>query len=761
MAIQTVSSPAADVDGAGRRAGTQTAGERALDLCTAGFDVDYAALVVDGGLSARRGPAHLDAQALSAVGSGRRRLVLDARHWAAVHLSSATVGRSGTLVVARGETAFDDHDLEALEAAAWLVEAALDGQRAVRALHEQQALLARLIRIQRSIALRAPLHDVFDVITAGAAELTGDDIVSLRLIDPDHPSASRLQAAIGLSDHERDQVAALAVSGGASGLAMRHNGLAVIEDYPSSPRAHPALAAAGVQAAMAAPVHENGRVIGSLVVATRRPGRRYGAVEGQLLLTFAEHASLAVTDARMMEALRAAVDDSLRLALHDPLTGLANRTRYLDRLRHAVNHDRRADQLAAVVLVDLDDFARVNDRHGHRVGDDLLKAVANRIRQAVRSMDTVARLSGDEFAVLVEDVSGAADATAAAEALQRAVASVALPDGSPLTASVGVAVAEPGRDGAEVAMRNADVALAQAKAAGHGRTVVFETSMYERLMERLELEEDLRRAVARDEIALHFQPVVTLPEGQVVGAEALARWHHPARGWVPAPRFIAVAEETGLIVPLGRQLLRAACQQAARWQSAGAGHTPLTVSVNLSGRQLQDPGLVATVEGALAEAGLAPGSLVLEITESVLIHDAEGVADQLAALRGLGVRLALDDFGTGFSSLSYLLRLPVDTLKMDRCFVASVGRDQDHRRLAAAIVTLAESLGLHCVAEGVEEQSQAEELAAMGCRRAQGYLYGRPVPAADFEAQLRRPNDGTNRPRAGDRCAISGYGEAH
>jgi diguanylate cyclase (GGDEF)-like protein/PAS domain S-box-containing protein len=431
-------------------------------------------------------------------------------------------------------------------------------------------------------------------------------------------------------------------------------------------------------------------------------------------------------------------------AFHDPLTGLANRTLFRDRVAHALAREGRHPSGVVALFLDLDDFKTVNDSLGHREGDRLLGIVGERLLNATRGCDTVARLGGDEFAVLLENARTEEDAVIVAERIISAVKTPIVLAGQDVLvgASVGIARARP-EDGAEELLRNADVAMYKAKQRGKNTYEIFAPAMHAALMDRLELEADLRRVVlegACAELRVHYQPIVELSGGEITGVEALTRWQHARRGLVPPTAFIPIAEATGLIVPLGRWVLRQACAQAARWQAArtpGAqapvapAHQPLTLSVNLSARQLQHPSIVEDVRGALEASGLAPASLVLEITESVIIQDAAAALATLHDLKRLGVRIAIDDFGTGYSSLGYLQQYPIDILKIDKAFVDGVARGGPRSALARTIVALGDSLALHCVAEGIEEDVQRQHLRSLGCAYGQGFLFARPLPAEE------------------------------
>ena len=418
-------------------------------------------------------------------------------------------------------------------------------------------------------------------------------------------------------------------------------------------------------------------------------------------------------------------------ALHDPLTGLANRTLFLDRIGHALRRTRRAPETLAVLFIDLDDFKQINDGHGHGVGDRLLKAVGERIAGTLRASDTVARLGGDEFAVLLEDLGGGNEAGRLAARVAESVSNPFDLDGVEAFASVsiGVAIGRGTETDPEELLRNADVAMYVAKANGKQRAEIFDPSMHKDVQDRLILEADLRRAVNRKEFEVHYQPVWETDTRRMIGVEALVRWRHPTQGLLAPAHFIGAAEDTGLIVAIGRQVLKEACMQVAAWDRAGGLVAGLSIAVNLSPRQLREADIVETISEALEESGIGAERLNLEITEAVLVEDSPVMAGLLARLKSLGLRISIDDFGTGYSSLSYLRRLPIDTLKIAKPFVDVVARGPRDEALAQAIVSLARSLQLEVVAEGVEEQTQLDVLLRMGCELGQGYLVSPAVPA--------------------------------
>jgi diguanylate cyclase (GGDEF)-like protein/PAS domain S-box-containing protein len=436
---------------------------------------------------------------------------------------------------------------------------------------------------------------------------------------------------------------------------------------------------------------------------------------------------------------RKALEEQLtHRAFHDPLTNLANRALFANRLQHAIGRAQRTGQPIAVLFLDLDDFKDVNDSLGHACGDELLAAVARRLDDSVRPADTVARLGGDEFAILVEELDDVFDVGRVADRILAALEPPLEVRGREVfvRGSVGIATSGPAQATPEELLRNADVAMYTAKARGKGGYEMFESSMHAVLLERLELENDLRGALQRDEFELHYQPIVSLRTGEVQAVEALLRWHHPTRGLIPPHRFVRLAEQARLIVPIGRWVLRHACTQARAWQQRFPRHAALALTVNLSARQLREDGLIADVTEALEESGLDSRSLVLEITESLVVEDSDGMVERLQQLRRLGARVAVDDFGTGYSSLSYLRHLPVDLLKIDRAFMEGLSTGSSAAALAESIVSMARSLDLVSVAEGVELAEQASELRRMGCELAQGYHFARPGGVREISTLL-------------------------
>ena len=467
-----------------------------------------------------------------------------------------------------------------------------------------------------------------------------------------------------------------------------------------------------------------GRVVGpiELVVET---GERRSTLEcvGSNLMDDPAIAGLALNFRDVSE--RKALEEQLRkLAFHDPLTLLANRSLFWNRVEHALTLAQRSQQQVAVMFLDLDNFKNVNDSLGHDAGDRLLQAAAQRLVKSTRPSDTVARLGGDEFAILLEGIRSDTDVERIAVPITAAFNRPLLVDGreTDATASIGAACSQPGDD-AEQLLRKADIAMYNAKAAGKARCVLFQPHMQEQLHDRLRLEQDIDLAFARNEFFVEFQPVVDLTSRELLGVEALVRWNHPQRGIVMPGSFISIAEESGRIVELGRRVLVDACTQIRAWSESVAAGTGLRVAVNISGRHLQQGDLVADVRHALEVSRLDPGNLVIELTESTIMQNTEVNLERFRELKALGVRLAIDDFGMGYSSLSYLHRFPIDILKIDRAFVSRLTEQDGGPELARAVVMLATTLGLETVAEGIENESQVATLLDLGCVAGQGFLF--------------------------------------
>jgi diguanylate cyclase (GGDEF)-like protein len=606
---------------------------------------------------------------------------------------------------------------------------ARENARLVGELRERQGMLERLSGLQRLIVAQTPLQEVLEAIAEAAHELIGDELVAIRVADRDEPSHCVLAAAVGASEDRIETDRRLPAGDGLGGRAQAQ-GEVVSATGSEAARAGAEFAMEGPAAAMVAPLYDRGVPAGSLGVATRREDRAYTARDRQLVLAFAELANLALNHAR-------AIEEVAHKAFHDAMTGLPNRALFRDRAEHALARNRRRPSDACVLFLDLDGFKTINDSLGPTAGDELLLSVARRLADRLAPSDTIARLGGDEFAILLEEVEGHQDAARAAGRVLDAFTRPFELKGREVFASASVGIAVGGASVDEL-LRNADLAMYRAKSKGRARYEVFEPALHTAVFERLELEHDLTRAIERDELELHFQPIFDLRARQVSALEALVRWRHPERGLIDPSAFIPLAEETGQVIELGQWVLSAACHQGALWRAKYPAYPGLQVCVNLSGVELQEPGLARNVEAALRASQLDASGLVLEITETVLMDDSEASVRRLETLKDLGVRLVMDDFGTGYSSLRYLNRFPLDGLKVERSFTHQVGEPREESELVRAIADLGRIFGLSVVAEGVERADQPSRLLELGCDFGQGYHFSRPLPAEEADTMLFR-----------------------
>jgi len=501
-----------------------------------------------------------------------------------------------------------------------------------------------------------------------------------------------------------------------SGVIRRESGDGARIDVPSP------------TSSMSAPLINRDLLLGVLNL-NAAAGRSFTEYDLRALSLFAEQAAGSLANAQLLEEQRLLATQNLYQALHDSLTNLPNRALFLDRVGHALRRRRSSDRHIAVLFLDLDDFKRINDSLGHAAGDEVLVAFAERLRACVRSADTVARFGGDEFAVLVEDVTSSGEATLTTERILKTMNEPFVVGGRSvvLRSSIGIALDDPGLTNAEELVRNADLAMHTAKGAGKGQVGVFEEGMHRDAVERLDLEAEMRRALGVGGFVLHFQPIVTLASRAVVGVEALVRWQHPRHGLLAASSFVPLAERIGILDAIDRWVLAEACRTVQALTAEVAVSPRLTMHVNISPVRLQSPGLVDEVAALVAERSIDPPRLVLEITEGVVLRDTEGVLLQLEGLKSLGVRLALDDFGTGFSSLSHLRRFPVDVVKIDRIFIEGLAKDAGAIRLVQAILRMGQGLSLDVIAEGIEQQAQVDTLLRVGCGLGQGYLLSEPL----------------------------------
>jgi diguanylate cyclase (GGDEF)-like protein len=495
-----------------------------------------------------------------------------------------------------------------------------------------------------------------------------------------------------------------------------------------------AMAGRSIRQAMVSPLIGESGLVGAMTVANRlTEGTSFDSDDLLLLETLANQAAVALENGQLEQSLAelSRLKEQLRhQAYHDPLTGLANRAMFAEQVE-AQLAARQTGLDAVVLFLDLDDFKLVNDTLGHGAGDRLLRVVAERINGCVRNEDLAARLGGDEFAVLLLDTPNLDRSMSVAQRIIEALQVPFQVGGHEISvgASIGIAATSRPDDTADVLLRNADVAMYTAKAAGKRRAAVFEPTMHAALVARSSLSAELSRSLGRGELAVFFQPIVRLSDRKLAGVEALVRWRHPTRGLILPGEFISLAEETGLILALGRWVLAEACMRFGAWQAQPDVADDFFVSVNISPLQLQQPEFIDEIESTLAATGLDPRRLVLELTETAMFQDTEATISKLGALRAAGVRIAMDDFGTGYSSLGYLRRFPVDILKIARDFVVEPELEQNEWAFAHAIVALGQTLGLDIIAEGIEEAAQVDRLLQLGCEFGQGFHLGAPVDA--------------------------------
>jgi diguanylate cyclase (GGDEF)-like protein/PAS domain S-box-containing protein len=579
------------------------------------------------------------------------------------------------------------------------------------------------------ISQGAPLGETLGTVTDLVERLTPGVHCTVMVV---RDGVLRVEAAPTLPVEVAEAADGFPIAEGAAccGTAAFRVEAVVAEDVATDPLmvdVRDVLARAGIRACWSLPVTDSatGEVLATFAVYATE-ARRPSDGEIRLLERVTHLAEIAIARKQSEEELA-------HQALHDGLTGLPNRALLLDRLEQAMARARRQEALVAVLFLDLDLFKVLNDSRGHAAGDELLQAVAGRLRDVIRPADTVARFGGDEFVVVCEGLANEVEARLMGERITKAIETPFLLAAGEvfIGVSVGISLAT-GTDDADTALRNADAAMYRAKERGRGRVEVFDEKLRVRSRVRYETETALRRALDRGELVLAYQPVVAVADGRMAGAEALVRWHHPTQGEIPPDEFIPLAEEAGLIMPIGAWVLEEACAQTRRWIDARPD-VSFAISVNLSARQLLQPNLVDRVVDVLTRTRLDASNLTLEITESVLMEDVDFSIERLLGLKELGVRLAVDDFGTGYSSLSYLKQLPVDTLKVDRSFVDGLGTDPHDSSIVAAVVALAEALGLVALAEGVETRLHVAELRSLGCQFAQGFHYARPLPPAEME----------------------------
>ena len=590
----------------------------------------------------------------------------------------------------------------------------------------QQAAVARLG--ERALE-RVDIAELIEQACACATELLDVELASVAELLPDQETF-RLCAGAGWPPGHIGNVTVPAGPTTQAGYTILSGAPVVVTDWETEERFTQSLAlGVGARSGVSVTIEGLEKPFGIFAAHSMLP-RRYGAGD----VDFVQAIANVLADA----LVRQATEDEIRhRALHDSLTGLPNRILFLDRLEQALARLRRGQSLAAVMFLDLDHFKRVNDSLGHQAGDEILTAVAPRLKQALRTTDTVARFGGDEFGILLEDIGSEIAATQAAERIAGVFTRPFVLGSAEhfVTASLGIALVR-GGERADELVRDADTAMYRAKERGRARYELFDDDLRARVVSRLRMETELRQALERRELWLAYQPVISLRDQTIVSVEALLRWRHPERGLISPVEFIPIAEETGLIEPIGLWVIDEACRQAAGWHAAMPDRPPVGISVNLSAVQIANAILPETVAMGVRAADLDPSTLRLEITESVLLGETAGLTETLARLKDLGVHLVLDDFGTGYSSLAYLNRLPLDALKVDRAFVDGLGRDPQDTSITEAIIAMSRALSLPVICEGVETEVQLAELRRMGCDQVQGYYFSRPVDAVAITSML-------------------------
>jgi diguanylate cyclase (GGDEF)-like protein len=704
-----------------------TAVERAAEA----FEAEVGAVVRGGKILRTIGMPGGDETAILAAAEGRARILpVPGAGDCRVAVASCDRDSSTRLLVARsGEDPFTAEERGLLRSMMRVLSLTMQNLQLVGQLRERQALLGRLSVIQRSISHRAEIEDILGAVTQGLVELLDSEVALVRLVDPDDPDRHVIVSQHGLPEELVAAFRQLAPTSGIGGHAMARDGLVVADNYPEFDGRLAPFVDFGVVAMMAAPVHEGGRCVGAIVVGTRDPKRRYTEGEREALLAFAEHTSLALTDA---EALA-----GMRRALYDPLTKLPNRAYFTEQLEESMRELGDAGKVA-VLFIDIDRFKAVNDSMGHSAGDELLMIAAERISGTVRPEDVVARMGGDEFTVLIRGITHAREAEAVAERISEALSGPMQLQGREVvvSASIGLAFDDAADPLGTDLVHAADTAMYDAKSRGRGGVRTYRKELGERARRRLDVETALRSAVEQSKLTLHYQPLVDLQgRGGVSAVEALLRWEEVDRPAITVPEIISVAEDSGLIHRIGAWAIEEACRQHREWRVALDGRTP-SIHVNLSGHQLRDPAIVTAVASALARTDTQASALTLEITESVLIGNDAHSREALSRLRELGVHLSLDDFGQGYSSLAYLADLDIQSLKIDRSFVQRLTRNDSAGVIVHHLISMAQQLGMSVVAEGTETAEQVERLRLLGSDLAQGYLFSKPVSATEITSLL-------------------------
>ena len=719
----------------------------AVDYAIEGFDAELGAVLWEDsativGLRADPGLADLMRALVAAPGAG-----FDLAGVGHCELVVATVAgaRAGHFLMGRADAAFSTEETNLIRAMARILSQALamlqtlheertlrerselqaaENQKLLASLQERQRLLEALSSIESSISRREPLDDILGAIATQARQLMGSDLATLRLIDTDDHAHLLLAAADGMTDDERELRWRMSLQGAAVSARAISAG-DVVASCPADGQSGVELPGQA-RTAIAAPVLEGGTIIGSLLVGTCQPGRQYTQAEHQVLRVFAEHVSLALTDAKTVA--------EVRQALHDSLTGLASRSLFLDRVEHQILASRRDERSFGLLFLDLDRFKPVNDTLGHAAGDDLLVQVAQRLSESVRPSDTVARFGGDEFAILLCGVQLAETELVARRIADRIREPFVVAGKTVfINASIGIAIRILGRDTSEL-VSNADVAMYRAKRRGEGQVAVYEPAMHDEMLVRMRMEAELRLALARGQMVVDYKPIVELSTGAITAFEAKVSWNHPEFGVVDAAAFTTLADEASMTFSISEWVLEHACSRARDWS---VGTQPVALYAGVSWAQLRQPGYAAQLIERLASWGFAPERLVLQIAQ--VMTDGAGlvVEAELRALRAAGIRIAIDRFGSGFGSLSDLPRLPADILKIGGSFVRSLGEGPSGDLFSTAVLHLGQTLELKTIASDIETPDQLARLVESGCRYGQGSYIGAPMTPAHAELAMR------------------------
>jgi diguanylate cyclase (GGDEF)-like protein/PAS domain S-box-containing protein len=637
---------------------------------------------------------------------------------------------------------WDDNRYVRLQVATDITEIKGIQENLERKTYQQQ----ELIKIARHLAASLEVSAVLEQIALGAKDILNAEGCSIYTLEED---GQTLRPVVAFEPPYDDEIlsASLDVDNSFTGMAVKARQAMVFNNPVETPGGFqiPGTPVEDNERIIAAPLIADDKILGAICL--NRHGKSFSEEDLVLTETYATYAATAFKNAQAHDRLKSEMDERQRAqqqllhdAFHDDLTGLPNRALFMDRLGRAIERaKRRTDYLFAILFLDIDRFKIVNDSLGHTIGDQLLIDLARRLEGVLRSLDTVARLGGDEFVILLDALEDFDDPIRIADRIQVEINRPFVLNGHnvAITASIGIVTHLSNYDEAELALQDADIAMYRAKTSGRARYEIFDAEMRERAIARLQLEVDLRRAIENQEFRVHYQPLVELDSGKIFGFEALLRWIHPEKGMIKPMDFIPVAEETGLLIPIGLWLVNEACKQTRRWQEKYPMQPPISISVNFSSRQLTQPDLVEQINAILKSTGLPASSLRLEVTEDVVMENVHQSMIILGKLREMGIHIEMDDFGTGYSSLSNLYRLPIENIKIDASFIWRMGTASHNLSIVRTIVSMARELGMGTIAEGVETIEQFEQLRSLNCRFGQGYLFSIPVESQDVDLLLK------------------------